>query len=671
MASPQNPDQGNFPNEEQPKTYPEWLDQLECTCPAGAKIRPSSLPSATIDLGDIIADHGRILSTFASAYSMVTVILKMIACIIDVLCCLTSPICTLFAVIRLFGTCIPDFILLFPQLALPAIIICAIKILLAMIEYILTVIIPLIADILQNIQDLQDAIADNNQDAQQAVAFKLAALVKELYSVLGILAVLNALWTMIQTLIDAGVAIPCGGSGGSCSSCGDDDEICPQTLQSTSFEGTDGRFTILYSGNGYSYNILFYSSDKLNNFKEIKSFFPRGLDYSEIDIDEIPYKLNINNGGVIDTYALTSVSSDGFCSVFTIPPDYVADGYLTSTDINGFALADPLDVRFTTQTETFIFNPSTTDRYITIQDLRGFGQASINNGTYKVQSKYDSYNVILTRDSGTWSVGGPTEHLRWKLEPSAPSYSTNLDFEVEINHEELLRHNLIPVGCHPAVIETKTALNNRFPDINATLPTLPDFNGLVNNMDACISKVAPSTVDSQYILDNYDTIASEIVGLESCITDILNTFGSEIRQYAGNIYDRIFDPEADANFNVSPRRQIIGSSVNLEVSPKDRNGEFLAITVPSGIVDVTFESNLGTVSSITEETDTNGDPTGKYTATLTSLDVGTANIKAKIGDRYVSEFNGANLIPIEISVDFIAPTGRGDDSDDTIEPLGS
>lgn len=669
MASPNNPDQGNFPNEEQSKTYPEWLNELECTCPAGAKIRPSSLPSATIDLGDIIADHGRILSTFASAYSMVTVILKMIACIIDVLCCLTGPICTLFAMIRLFGTCLPDFILLFPQLALPAIIICAVKILIAMVEYILTVIIPLIADIIQNIQDLIDAITDNNRDAQNAVAFKLAALIKEIYSVLGILAVLNALWVMIQSLIDAGVTIPCSGGGGSCSDCGDEEDICPKTLQSTTLEGTDGKMIVLYGNNGYSFDILFYSASKVNNLKEIRSFFPRGLDYSKIDEDEIPYKLNItNNNGSTNTYAMTSIASDGYATLTETAPTYFSDGYLTSTDTSGLPLVNPLDVRFTTKTETFTFNPSLVSRYITIQDLSSFSAASNNNGTYLIQSKYDSYNVILQRASGTWSTSGPTEHIRWYLNSSAPTQTSGLNFELEINHEELLRHNLIGVSCHPSLIATKEGLNNRFPDLNTTIPPLPDLNGLINNLDACMAKVAPTTVDSQYILDNYQTIANEIVNLQSCVTNGLNSFQTEVLDYTKNIYLPTFDQEADANFQANPTIQAVGQEIEIEVTPLDRNGVPLGTILPSGVINVSFETDFGTLSAIQEEIE-NGEPTGKYTVTLTSLKQGFANLKAKVEDRYVSEFNGSTLIPIILQVEFVIPTALRQEPE-TTEPLG-
>lgn len=645
MTAPEHDRIEGFPEEEQPKTYSEWLDQLACTCPAGVQIRPSSLPSATIDLGDVIADHTRILSTFTSAYSAITVVLKMIACIIDVLCCIANPFCLIYAMIRLFGTCIPDFILIFPQFALPAIIICVIKIILAIIEYILTVILPIIEDIVQNIQDLIDAFEDNNEDAQAAVAFKLAALMKEIFNIIGIISVLGALWIMIKALLSAGIGIPCGGSGGSCSECGDDEDICPTILQETTFSGTDGRFTILYGSDEYDFNILFYSPLKKNDFIEIRKFFPKGLNYSEIDEDDVPYKLNVSGS----TYIISSVDSGGYCSLQQLPPEYFVDGYLSNTDINELPLST-LRARFNTKTETF--TSSYINKYITLQDLRGVSYSSINSGTWRIQSVYDGYNVLLERSADTWSYGSPSEHLRWKIEPFIPSLTTNLDFEVEINHEELIRHGLIGVGCHPAIGATKTALNNRFPDINATLPDLPDLDALINNLGSCMVNIAPTNVDSQYILDNYETIANEIGGLESCIRGYLETFQGEAEDYAKNIYPTLFNPE-NAIFTVNPAVQIVGRTSEVRLTPYDRNGGLLGLTVPSDIVEAEINSNFGTLSSVETEL-VDDELTGRYISTIISHTPGIATITAKIGNRDVAYFDGYNLIPQEIQVEFVS-----------------
>jgi hypothetical protein len=99
MTAPKVRPWNPLPDQMVPVTYPQYVNKLKCSCPMGALIQPPPLPSATLNLGDIIADQARILSAFTSAYGVITAILKMIACIIEVLCCLTNPFCLIFAII--------------------------------------------------------------------------------------------------------------------------------------------------------------------------------------------------------------------------------------------------------------------------------------------------------------------------------------------------------------------------------------------------------------------------------------------------------------------------------------------------------------------------------------------------------------------------------------------
>ena len=110
-TSPEQKEKNPLPEEgEQPETFPKLTDKMQCTCAGGAIISPISLPSATINLGDIVAAQAAALSAFTSAYSIVTVVIRMIGCIIDVICALTNPFALISAIIRLFGTaCLTSF----------------------------------------------------------------------------------------------------------------------------------------------------------------------------------------------------------------------------------------------------------------------------------------------------------------------------------------------------------------------------------------------------------------------------------------------------------------------------------------------------------------------------------------------------------------------------------
>lgn len=672
-------DNPNYPSQGMvPTTYPEFLQKLECTCPAGAKIKPSPLPSATKNIGDVIADHARILSSFASAYGMITVVIRMIACIIDVLCCITNPFCLISALIRLFGTCLPDFILLFPQLAVPAIIICIIKIVLAIVEYLLTVIVPLIEEIVENIDLLINAFKDANTDAQAAIAFKIVSVVKELENVIGIFAALAALWDMIQVLLKLGLGIPCGGSGGSCDSCGDAEDICPTAIQNTSIDGTDGFMTVIYGSNVYDFDLRFYSSAQRNDFLSIRNFFPRGLDYDEINLEDVPYLLKID----ADSFAVTGVDSSGSLRLYQTPAPQLFDGYL-STIINKINVGnDTDDIRFGTDTASFDSSMIYGNYYLEISDQRpvsAFPNAMNNNGTWKIKTILDEKNVILTRDHDTYgdwdgyALYNPGRHIAWRFAPMVPNYmGVQKSFSVEINHDELIRHDLIGLGCHPAIKAEKDALNNRFPDykFNATLPELPDLDAVINDLTQCVRNVFPASIDSQWVLDNYGSIQANIGNLQSCVEDQLENFQDELIDYVKDIYKRVIDFE-NSTLSADPSIQIIGYNININVIPLDDNGARIALGLPPGTIDVEISATEGTLSSTTEILDAYGATTGVFEATLTSDVATSSTISATIDGYDVADFDGYDLVPRTITVEFVEPSDyRIRPEGGSVEPLG-
>ncbi len=662
MTAPNEKIQFALPDQMIPTTYPEFVQQLDCICAGGAIIQPSPLPSATLNLGDVIADHARILSSFTSAYGMITIVIRMIACIIDVICALMNPFSVIFAIIRLFGTCLPDFILIFPQLAVPAIIICIIKIVLAIVEYVLEVIIPLIDDIISNVEMLRDAFTNNNADAQQAIAFKIVSLFKSLENILGILATLLALWKMIEALLALGIAIPCGDSG----CCGDQ---CPETIQQNSITATDGVMIVLYGSNRYDYDLRFFSSSKQSEFLTIRDFFPKGFNYDQVtEEDDLVYTLVVDG----NTYSVTSVDRGGTANLSHIQSEFATDGYLSDIAA-GFVLTDPLQTRFGTGTQTF--DSSFVNRYIELQEKRQDADAAqANNGTWRIQSIYDAYNVLLVRDEDTWdayNIVDPLYNVGWRMTPIIPSTGGNKIFNLNINHEELIRHDLISLGCHPAVQASKDGFNNRFPEAqDLTLPTLPDLDQVIIDVTACLRQVAPASIDTQWVLDNYDHIAQEIGGLESCISDTLNQFQDEMLDYVGEIYAKVFDKEGSL-INANPLTQIVGHNSNITVVPLDKNGGRLAVGLPAGTIDVDIQTTAGFLSPVTEVVDAYGAPTGDFIASLTNHMPLMSDVTATVDGYYISDFDGYNLIPRVVEVQFVDPSylKRGDDKG-SVEPLG-
>lgn len=681
----------------QPITYAELLRQLSCVCTAGAQIKPSTPPSATINLGDIIADHARLLSSLTSAFGIVAVVMKMIACIIDVLCAIPNPFPTIAAMIRLFGTCLPEFILIFPQLAIPAHLLCLIKIIIAIVRYILEVIIPLIQDIVQNVQDLIDAITDFNKDAASAVSFKIIQLLKEFINVVGILAALEALIIMIKALLEAGIGPPCDGSGGSCSGCGDDQ--CPSALQNFSLTGTDGVLQVLFGSDGFSFSLRFSSAAKKSDFLEIRDFFPSGIDYSLIDdTAKVPYTLEEGSS----VFVVRSVDSTGALDLFQIANPQLSDGYLSSvfadpsTGLSTPVSVDPTtQIRFGTDTETF--SSDNLNDFLELQEFRPGNDASLNSGTFKINLVYDAYNVRITNDpfglipgagpgwDGSATLAATEEHIAWRIVPKAPAAGSGKTFSLDINHEELLRHNMIGVGCHPAISAAAQGTQNRFPFLDdLDLPDIPDGLDVDENgrskalQDAlsCIESLVPDDIDEDFILDNYATIATGVVAAGECMADTLGDLQSDLEDYAKQIYPRVFSPE-NSLLEANRPIQVVGGDVEVTMTPFDIYGNKLADDVPSGTTEAKIFTTFGTLSSVTEELDDDGVPTGEYTATLTSSETGIALVSGSVAGIFVSDFDEAldppDLVKRQLAVRFIKPASKRPDKPEdsgTVESLG-
>lgn len=667
MAAPNIPSQFPFPKAgEQPLTYPELLDKLRCTCPGGAQIKSSQGPGSVYNIGDVIAPMAQYLSTFTSVYGMITVILRMIACIIDVLCALVNPFAVLAAIIRLFGTCLPDFLLIFPQFAIPSIIICVLKIVLAIVQYIMTVIVPIIMDIINNVEMLVKAFTTGNQDAVAAVVFKIVALIKELYNIIGILSVLEALFIMIKALLAMGIGIPCGGSGGSCDTCATDQ--CPAFIKdNTTVGGSDGQFSIVVYSTTVppTYQLQFSSASNTSNFLSIQDFFPGGLDYSKFDgYDKVPYYVEVANS----TYAATSVEDSGKVNLYRMPQTLNDDGYLSTVVSLLETPLQPYQIRFGTETKTF--DSTFVNAYVQIEDT----VTVANSGVWTIGKVYDAYNVRLDMDSSLKWTTDDTRYAEADPDPFVNWYAVPFGgprkFTFNINHTELMRYGMIGVGCHPAVQVTMAGLKNRFPDASEmTMPDLPDFTKLVSDCKACIEPIGPINVDSYYVLDNYNTIAQNAPAAAVCLTDTLGQFQSQMTAYVEKIYPRVFSPEKSV-FTADPLIELVGNKITATVTPYDIYGAKLGSTLPPGVIDVQILADAGEIGATSEILDAYGNSTGVFEAEITSPIAITANLTAQVADKFVSYFDGYSLIPQTIAVKFVEPfvVGRRDEA--SPEPLG-
>ena len=120
-----------------PEDLLDLLDRLQLLIPPGA-LKPALNPNFGKDVFDAIMKLLDQFMPFLMLYKFFLPILNLIICIIEVLCALMNPFKLIRALKRLFRTCIPEFLNLFPIFALICMIISLLLLLLELILYIIS-----------------------------------------------------------------------------------------------------------------------------------------------------------------------------------------------------------------------------------------------------------------------------------------------------------------------------------------------------------------------------------------------------------------------------------------------------------------------------------------------------------------------------------------------------
>lgn len=174
---------------------------------------------------DFIANVMTQLSPALSTYNFFIALLKLPVCIIEVLCKIPDPFQMADKLKKLFATCLPPYLNLFPAAALAIMIISLLLLIIALIEYIITLLIQMIEDIVKNLQVLSNGAALNDANATLAAASKIAAVLCDIENVMAIFIALAAILEIIKSLAQVGGFLICAAD--------DEDETCPPWIKNT------------------------------------------------------------------------------------------------------------------------------------------------------------------------------------------------------------------------------------------------------------------------------------------------------------------------------------------------------------------------------------------------------------------------------------------------------
>ncbi len=214
--------------------FPEGIpEDLEALVNALGLMFPSGLIKPNLDnfsknILDAVVSLLNQIAPYLGLYKFFLAAFNLILCIIDVLCSLLNPWKLRSAIRRLFKRCLPDFLALFPYIALIPMIIAMLLLLIALIKYLIATITAYVEEIIANLQVLNDGARLNDAEATLAAARKIASLLCLIQNLFSVLIAFAAIMQIIQDLASVQGRSTCR-SGGDSECCGDD--VCPPWLR--------------------------------------------------------------------------------------------------------------------------------------------------------------------------------------------------------------------------------------------------------------------------------------------------------------------------------------------------------------------------------------------------------------------------------------------------------
>ena len=603
-----------FPDLTLPDSIPEsildLIERIFALFPQGIKFEVVS-NAMTKDVWDALANIFNQLSPFLAFYKFIQALLNIILCIIDVLCALVNPWATLRAVRRLFSQCIPNFLSLFPWLALLIMILALILLLIALIEYIIGVIIAYIKQIIQNILVLSRAIQVHDEQAILAAVNKLAYILCLIEGLFSILMAIAALFAIIKPLMGILGRSVCG-PGDSCCT----DDFCPPFIRNepTGMRSISGKLAyfnriepIVPPGFG------FLSGNVALRAEKIQFVDDNPGEYKFLDVITPSTDLKL-------TYWPEGESYDGSANTVRVP-------YLLDMDLwmDPASFGNPQDTagyrQFSVQDIIVHQRPT---KYPTAWDnttdtTNGDGALVLLGGKVFeiVGDGYAAYNI-----GGTQATLETLLHKDTTYENSLPVYDDgyyflDVSYNFRFNYETLWQKGLIGTMCQPETAAESAVTNAEFADQRSVFDKvgdLPDVNGTVTCLTTALAKFRKGINNESAALFQSEAI--------TCLNNL--------KAQAEDFYCRGAAEAADrftSDFELDPTVQFTKHEIGVTVRLRDKTGTQLAVNVPQGLGDclsnlVTAHATFGTVSSFTY------DGYGNFVATLNSDAAGSGELTA-------------------------------------------
>lgn len=591
-----------------------------------------------------VADLLSQFAPFLSFYNFILALFNLIVCIIEVLCAIPNPFKVSSALRKLFSTCLPPFLALFPWAALIAMIIALILLIIALVTYIIDSIIGIIQEIIRNLEVLSKSVQLQDAEATLAGAQKIGLLFCTIENLLSIFLAIAAIVSIIQSLAAAGGSIPCDDSSedGCCST-----DICPSFIKNNpdGITGISGKL-IYHNKIGTDLASVFSSIPGFNaslfNIPPIRSERWQLIDTDTDQVYKFSDIITPVNGNI---YWPEGTSYNSETSPGKAP--YTVDLKLITNPLS-FGIADGLGTRkFVIKDCIVVQKPylGTLQYDQSLNTSNSTGTLSLEGGLvyeedgetpYMVEGKQATLNTFI--------------HKQDTLANAVPSVEDeisidNIEFTLNINHPVLMQHSLITAGCLPEVSVEKNILSQ--------VLISEDIRAVINKLNLAPAGVAvPSTGFFPNISGAYECVTGALSdfrqnvsienaaifqsAVETCLGDLLN---QSLATYcdAVSVGASQFKSTAELNTNL----EFLSRRITAKVILKDFGGTVISQNMPEHCQEEIASLLKGSVT-LGEITKFSYDGSGGFEAHITSEKPGDGDLTITFNGKLLSKLNQGN-----------------------------
>lgn len=409
-----------------PEDLLELVNAIIARLPGNIKIVPN-LDEFTKSVLQAVNDLLSKITPFLALYSFFQSLLNMILCIIDIICALLNPFKLFAAIKRLFKRCLPDFLALFPWIALFVMVVTLLLLLLALIEYIINLILAFINDILANINQLTEAFRYNDDAGALAIITKISQLLCLIQDIVAILVALQAIFVIIESLLGINGRFTCVKGQSDCCT----DEVCPPFLTNNQegISGTTGTLRYYNQGNqpvvglpsGIVLPVLreeswqFYDNNDFATYKVSDiitpisgfTYWPGNQTFADSGVPQVQEQvLNLSENLSVTIPGISPVSSPGYNNFFLYS---AIQG--TNSLLDGYQLIDGANVTFS-ENSGAVPGPVTI-RYIENLNSRKVPyfvdmEVNLDPASFGHTTANIVYNAAIINNEGVISAAVPT-----------------------------------------------------------------------------------------------------------------------------------------------------------------------------------------------------------------------------------------------------------------------